>query len=499
MDAAQPPGNDNFSSLFEFIPLGAYRSSPAGLQLRANPALVKLNGFDSEAEQLACVRDIAINWYVDPQRREEFKRVLEREGQVVGFESEIWRYKTRERIWISEHAHVVRDVDGAVLFYEGTVEEITQRRANQEELQRNGEIWKRALESTGDGVWDWHVQQGVEILSPACKALFGYGPQDLADTPEAMDDLTHPDDQKRMFQDREEHFSLRQARYVNEHRVRCKDGSWKWVLSRGVVISRDADGRPLRMIGTHTDIHDAKQSGALRAERDRAEAADHAKSQFLSRVSHELRTPLNAILGFSQLLELDSGLQARQRGWVGHVLSSGRHLLALMDDVLDLSALQTGQLPVALEPVSIGDVLRTVHTMLQATATSADVVLVVPPQGAADIRVLADRKRLLQIVSNLLSNAIKYNRPGGSATVTVRRNETSVEMDIADTGPGLSDEQIARLFQPFERLDAKRAGVDGTGLGLALTRQFTEAMGGSVSVKSRPGEGAVFTVCLLAA
>jgi PAS domain S-box-containing protein len=488
--------DDDFSTLFNFLPIGAYRSSPQGRQLRANPALVNLNGFSSEAEQLAAVNDIASTWYVDPTRRAAFKQAIEAEGRVVGFESEVYRYKTRERIWISENAHAVRDAAGDVLFYEGTVEEITGRVLERQALRTQGELWKRALDSSGDGVWDWHIASGVETFSRGLLALYGYGAGELGTSPEVLDGMTHPDDVPVMLQARQDHLAGLTPRYVNEHRMRCKDGSWKWILSRGIVIARDALGRPLRMIGTHTDITAAKRADELRHERDRAAAADLAKSQFLSRVSHELRTPLNAILGFSQLLELDQDIGERQQHWVRQVLQSGRHLLGLMDDILDLSSAQTGQLPMNIDTLALRPVVQEVCAMFNLPARESGVSLVDELDRDDGLAVRADRKRLKQVLSNLLSNAIKYNRPGGWVRIGARRDGACVAVTVADNGPGLSTDQTSRLFQPFERLGAQRGTVAGTGLGLALARQLAEAMGGTLTVCSTPGEGAAFELRL---
>ncbi len=618
---------DNFQSLFDFLPMGAYRSLPDGRMLRANPALVALNGCDGEAELIAMVRDIASEWYVDPARRAAFKTLLERDGQVVGFESEVFRLKSRERIWVRENAHVLRDAPGGILYYEGTVEEITSRVREREALQRSqmqleqvvrlvpgvvyrigiaadgtrrytyvsdhvrqlygltpeevmadgqaltrlrhpddaaeiarrlerviqadesliyqlrirlrdgtekwvqaisaaapaeegerarvgvlfditerkhaeaeiraqAELWKNALEATGDGVWDWRLQDGVEILSPQCKALYGFAPHELPDTPDALDARTHPDDLAGMRADRNAHFEGRSARYINEHRVQCKDGQWKWILSRGLVISRDTAGRPLRMVGTHTDVTAAKLAEALRVERDRAAAADLAKSQFLSRVSHELRTPLNAILGFAQLLELDPGGTERQQGWNRQVLASGRHLLALMDDILDMSSAETGHMTVLQEPVPLRPVVEEAWAMVHSGANDLAVTLDdALPAGQAE-RVLADRKRVKQIVSNLLSNAVKYNRPQGWVRVSLHDVDGQWALAVADSGPGLDAAQQARLFNAFDRLGAERGPVQGTGLGLALSRQLAHAMGGEIAVRSAPGQGSTFTLLL---
>ena len=493
---------DDFSSLFTFLPIGAYRSLPGGEQLRANAALVRLNGYDSEAEMLAAVKDIGREWYVLPGRREEFQTQLERDGQVTAFVSEVYRHKTRERIWISENAHVVRNADGGVRYYEGTVEDVTARlRAEAELRQAQGrdELWKLAFEATGDGVWDWQIHTGVEIYSRRLREMYGYADDDISDQAIELDRRTHPDDIAGMLRAREDHFAGRAPTYINEHRVRCKDGRWKWILSRGMVISRDAAGRPQRMIGTHTDITERKQAEALRRERDHAEAANRAKAEFLSRVRHELRTPLNAILGFSQLMEMDKGLSPRHMAWTHAILRSGNHLLALVDDVLDLSSLQTGQLSVEARPVDLVALVDECWSMLAGRAAEESLVFDERIDRRLPWLVQADPKRLRQVLANLLSNAVKYNRPGGTVRLRAERDGDQVALAVEDTGQGLDAAQLARLFTPFERLGAQRTAVEGTGLGLALSRQLAQAMGGSIEVTSEPGVGSCFTLWLPAA
>ena len=385
------PLDGDFSSLFNFLPIGAYRASPSGQMLRANQALVRLNGYASEAEMLEGVKDVAREWYVEPERRAQFQQQLERDGYVRGFISEIHRYKTRERVWISENAHGVRDASGELLYYEGTVEDITDRVNDQKALRESEEqlrgitsqipgmvfsvfvrpdgqreyrfvssgvrdiyglepedlmrdptlvaryrhpddlqlleqdlehirkgpvdlggefrivlpdgrvkwvyrrsyavsasqegtlrvgvllditarkeaeaalhaneaLWRLALEGAGDGVWDWDLRTGEEFFSRSIKAMFGYDEDDIAHFAVEMDARTHPDDVAQMRADRQAHFEMRTPTYRNEHRVRCKDGSWKWVLTRGTVIVRDENGTPLRMVGTHTDITEHKKN-----------------------------------------------------------------------------------------------------------------------------------------------------------------------------------------------------------------------------------------------
>jgi signal transduction histidine kinase len=226
-------------------------------------------------------------------------------------------------------------------------------------------------------------------------------------------------------------------------------------------------------------------------------------------VSHELRTPLNAVLGFAQLLDLDPGGSGeRQRGWVKQVLDSGRHLLALLGDILDLSSLQSGRLAMVLEPVSLEAVVDEAWTMLAAGSLSMPGLMRRFDNQVAGLGcvVQADRKRLKQVVSNLLSNAIKYNRAGGWVRVEALEAPPARpggperwELRVSDEGQGLDTHQLSRLFSPFDRLGAERGPVAGTGLGLALTKQLVEALDGEIGVESTPGEGSTFWVRLPAA
>jgi signal transduction histidine kinase/ActR/RegA family two-component response regulator len=231
-----------------------------------------------------------------------------------------------------------------------------------------------------------------------------------------------------------------------------------------------------------------------------AEQASAAKSEFLSGMSHELRTPLNAVLGFGQLLGADPAhpLTPRQREHVDHILRGGHHLLTLIDEVLDLARIESGRLSVSPEPVRLQAVLDDCLTLIRPLAQSRAVTL--PPAGAGgSLHVRADRTRLKQVLLNLLSNAVKYNREGGAVTVDARREGPLVHIEVVDEGPGLTPEQRERLFVPFERLGAEHGPVEGTGIGLALSKRLVALMGGEIGVDSRPGEGSRFWLRLAAA
>ena len=402
------------STLFELLHIGAYRSSADGKQLRANAALVRLNGYASEDEMLREVHDIAHEWYVDPQQRGRFLELMARDGRVVDFRSEIYRHKTRERLWVREHAHIVKDTAGRVLYFEGTVEDITEsqnarlalvaserrfralteraqvltmvcdasgtmvfvshaalqmlgvpaqdlrgrcvydwmhpddaylarqemdqvvrhtnsgqesifryRHANgtwrhlaslatdcladeavqgvvlnfrdatesrraeaaESELRNTEARWKLAFESTGDGIWDRDLRTDKCVFSRRFLEMYGLSEREVLESADIIDQRTHPDDVAERDRARLEHMEGRTPSYVSEHRILCKDGSWKWVLSRGMVVDRDTRGQPTRMIGTHTDITDRKST----------ENAMRSIYQQLSEKSTMLQTTLGSI------------------------------------------------------------------------------------------------------------------------------------------------------------------------------------------------------------
>ena len=264
------------------------------------------------------------------------------------------------------------------------------------------------------------------------------------------------------------------------------------VVVRDITERRQAE-RALQQLAGELEQRVEERTAALRAARDEAEAANRAKSEFLSRMSHELRTPLNAILGFGQLLELESAGDARAAGRVREILAAGRHLLTLINEVLDLSRIEAGQMEVSLEPVPLAPLLADCGTLVQPLAAARRVVVELPDAAAAaGATVRADRTRLKQVLLNLLGNAVKYNREGGRVQLTLQADGEAWRIAIADQGPGLDAAQQARLFRPFERLDAAAAGIEGTGIGLAISQRLVELMHGTIGVTSAPGQGSVF-------
>jgi PAS domain S-box-containing protein len=280
-------------------------------------------------------------------------------------------------------------------------------------------------------------------------------------------------------------------------RVRTRHVSGRWLLleAHGRPLLGD-DGAPVAAVAVFRDISDriALESALVEA-RDVADAASRAKSEFLSRMSHELRTPLNVVLGFTQLLQMEK-LSEEQGSWVDQVLRAGRHLLDLINEVLDIARIESGALALSPEPVSLRDVVGDTVESMRPIAAASDISIDFLIEGD-DLFVQADRQRLKQVLINLLANAVKYNRPHGSVLVTSKlRGDETTEIRVSDTGVGIAAEHIERLFVPFDRLGAEQSAIEGTGVGLPLSLRLVQAMEGDLAVESTPGEGSTFTVVL---
>jgi PAS domain S-box-containing protein len=260
-----------------------------------------------------------------------------------------------------------------------------------------------------------------------------------------------------------------------------------------VANRRTAEGGIVQTIWDLTD--DVAREEELRQARHAAEAGSKAKSEFLSSMSHELRTPLNAILGFAQLLQRDKKepLTSRHRERADQILKGGEHLLRLIDDVLDLSRIEAGRVSISCEPVGVVEALDQLKTTLEAMATRAGIRIELPAVPADVPMIVADRTRFLQILMNFGSNAIKYNRPGGTVTLLVSSpRPEAIRVTVADTGLGIPANKQSMLFQPFQRAGQETGPIEGTGIGLAITRRLAELMGGSVGLRSVPDQGSEF-------
>ncbi len=432
------------------------------------------------------------------------------------------RRKDGSVVWISQRAVTVCDEAGTVIAFEGIVRDVTDLLQAAEEIRAlNAQLEQRVAERTAElreaKAFLEHLiatspgilfqvdarDLSVTYVSPNVERLLGYRAEEVLRNPAGLAAQVHPDDRAEFLspesvQVRREgrpDLAGREIEIAREMRWLHKDGGYRW-FSVAMRITHDERGRPRFTLGHALDITARKsaEEAMLQARAD-AERANLAKGEFLSRMSHELRTPLNAILGFAQLLQLDS-LNPDQQESVDQILHGGRHLLDLINEVLDVTRLESGApLPLSPEPVIVGEVVQECVDLIAPMAAAKQIQVQAQGVQASEQAVLADRQRLKQVLLNLLSNAVKYNRNGGSVSIALAPAAAGrARILVTDTGPGIPEDRQALLFRPFERLQAAQLGVEGTGLGLALSKRLIEAMGGVIGVESAAGTGSTFWV-----
>ena len=357
-----------------------------------------------------------------------------------------------------------------------------------EGVRRNAEL----LDLAYDAVFSWDfATRGIQYWNRAASELYGYSEAEVV----GMDPQRLLNSVYAIPLDGILAVLCEYDHWEGELLQETKDGHVLPISARW-ALQRDAAGEPLSVLEINRDISaERRAADELRTARDVAERASSAKSEYLSRMSHELRTPLTAMLGFSDLLEMrqprDDQVQA-----IDAIQRAGSHLLSLVNDVLDIARIESGRESLFLEPIEVRAALEESVGLVAQAAAERNINLHVQNAPADPILVRADRQRLKQVLLNLLSNAIKYGPMGGVVEIRAAGGEHEVEIQVADEGPGLTEDEQLLLFQPFERLGAERSHVPGTGLGLALCRQLTTAMGGSVGVRSVSGEGTTFTIRL---
>ena len=369
--------------------------------------------------------------------------------------------------------------------------DITERKDAEEELRRAEAFLDSVVENIPNMVF---VKSAEDLrfvrFNRAGEELLGYSRRDLLGK---NDYDFFPSDEAEFFTSKDREV-LAGGRLVDiaEERIQTREKGERFLHTRKIPIL-DADGHPVYLLGISEDITDRRTADAqIRESKELAERANQAKDDFLSRMSHELRTPLNAVLGFAQILEIEDPTPD-QRESIRQILAAGRHLLGLIDEVLDVSRIATGRLSLSSEPVSVTDALTEAADLIRPLAVARGIRLRI--EDADGLHVLADRQRLKQVLLNLLSNGVKYNREGGDILVTwALVTPDRLAIRVADTGVGIPLGAMARLFDPFDRLGAETSGVEGTGLGLALSKGLIEAMGGTVKAESEAGAGSAFTI-----
>lgn len=428
--------------------------------------------------------------------------------------------KGGEVVWMHGTSKPMRLEDGVL--WDGVFVDITERikvdlelsrhRDHLEELVREGnkELYEREqqlkdaqrMAHLGNYVWD--LKSNVLNWSDTIFDLFDLDPDSVQPTPELFLEKIHPDDvevvNEIMNKALSTAYPLNEERRVSlpvlDYRTIHKDGSMHWLRAEGAALLDEA-GCPVSVYGTVQDVSSHKLAEQeITKTKMLAEKANAAKSEFLSRMSHELRTPMNAILGFGQLLKMDvDHLNQEQMANINEILGAGNHLLSLINEVLDLSRIESGKLEINFKDVDLKTVINECISLIQPLADSRHLSLI-DNLTDTNYKVRADAMRIKQVFLNLFSNAVKYNREHGEITIKSQViSEQTLRIAVSDTGGGLSEDDLENLFVPFQRLN-EASSVEGTGIGLVITKRLVELMGGRVGADSVLGKGSNFWIDL---
>ncbi len=374
--------------------------------------------------------------------------------------------------------------------------DITDIRMAQIKIEESERRLRYALEATGEGVWDWDITTNALKHNPRWFDILGYSREELSGTVEDFTRCLLPEEQPAIMQAIEACLKGGGS-YHHEHRMRRKDGRVIWVLDRGDVVERGADGVPLRMVGSFADITARKEAEqALLNAKLHAERASRAKSEFLANMSHEIRTPMNGVIGMTSLL-LDSELNEEQRDFAETIRSSAESLLTIINDILDFSKIEAGKLELDTQPFKLHELLNGCVGLMNVSARAKGIQLALQLDLALPRVVCGDAGRIKQVLINLLGNAIKFTEVGEVtlqvSILTLTSSACQMRFAIRDTGIGISPEGVARLFQPFSQVDTSPSRkFGGTGLGLSISKRLIAMMGGTIGVNSVQGEGSEF-------
>jgi PAS domain S-box-containing protein len=394
------------------------------------------------------------------------------------------RRKNGSFYWVNTSIVPFVDAEGFPYHYISIRTDITYVKENEQRLARSQAF-------ANIGTWDWDIRSGELVWSERIAGLFGFSDGEFTHSYAHFLETVHPEDKQKVDKAIKDCVE-RGNSYNIEHRCVWPDGSVHWLMQSGDVV-RDSMGLPLHMLGLVQDITQRKQAEAeLLQAKEVAEMASRAKSEFLASISHELRTPLNAILGFAQLFSMDEQLPAETRSNSHQIVRAGQHLLSLVNDLIDLARIESNKMELSMDSVILKDVVCDSLNMVQSMANDNNIKIFIVQCEVMDIGVWADYNRLRQALINLLTNAIKYNKPNGKVHLLCEAYADKVHISVTDTGGGIAGDKFARIFNAFDRLGAERGEIEGTGIGLVITKRIVEAMGGTIGFESRVGIGSTF-------
>ncbi|MBK5193636.1 MAG: PAS domain S-box protein [Flavobacteriaceae bacterium] len=478
--------------------------------------------FNKGAENLLGYTSHEFNQNMNIRLLHDKEEVLEREqlfakkysGEVSGLDVFVLRAKqgkidTREWIYIRKDGTrfpvqlavtSIKNGEGEITGYLGVASDISRFKHIENELRESQQRWQFALESSGDGVWDWDIPEGTQYMSEQAKNMLGFDAEEALTDVKEWNERVHPEEREKLDQAVMDYFEGKAQGYNIEKRVKCKNGNYKWILDRGKIIEWDTSGKPLRMIGTQSDITDRKEmENSLVNSKLKAEAANKSKSEFLANMSHEIRTPLNGVIGFTDLL-MKTQLTKSQRQYMQTVYYSANTLLDLINDILDFSKIEAGKLELNNEKTDLIELCGITIDIIKHQAHIKDLEVLLNISSEINRFIYADPIRIRQIITNLLGNAVKFTEKGEVElkieAIPCENNSDDMlyTFSIRDTGIGIEPNNLQKVFNAFDQEDSSTTRkYGGTGLGLTISNKLLELMDSKLEVTSELGKGSVFS------
>jgi PAS domain S-box-containing protein len=442
---------------------------------------------------------------IHPDDREKTMVNLNRylEGGSQTYEAEVrLRHKDGHYLYFLDRGQItLRDDFGRPSRMTGIAFNISELKETQQKLRESESRWYAALEGSEFGVWEWDLEKDSLYFSPKLKELYGYRPEELHPTTEFWIRTCHPDDLEVSKFALDNHLENKTHQFQSDRRVLHRDGTYRWFQSRGIVIERDAEGHPLKVVGSVVDITERKKlEEELIQAKNSAEANVKTKRRFLANISHEIRTPMHAIMGIAEQLT-HSTLNDKQEYYLRIINDSARTLLGIINDVLDISKIEEGKLKIDKVDFGMREILYNVFNLFSDTAEQKNLRYKLNFDEQLNRLFSGDPARVRQILLNIISNALKFTERG-TITISCRLlsrsdNQYNVLFECTDTGIGMSEEMKKKLFEDFSQEDESfERKYGGSGLGLAITNELVHLMNGSITVKSIKDEGTTISIVL---
>lgn len=405
--------------------------------------------------------------------------------------------------WFRESGIVARDEEGKPSKVAGSLINIHEKKHAEEALRESEARLQYALEATRDGLYDIDMLEARTFASSNYYRMLGFEPDEFDVNGQVWRKLLHHEDKEKVIAAFDQYKELNFPFYSIEYRMKCKDGAYKWFLDRGKAVEFNKTGGAIRTIGTMTNIDERKRyEEDLQNAKAAAEAASQAKSVFLASMSHDLRTPLNGILGYAQILKKEKNITPPQRDGLQIIERSGEQLLLLINDILHLSKIESGKLELENGDFNFADFVKNVVSITRVWAENKNIDYRFESPAQLPYFVNGDEKRIRQILFNLLSNAIKFTDEGGVVFKinytphSVKSSRNIFVFEVEDTGTGIPEDTVNKIFEPFHQVRGNRHQAEGTGLGLAICNRLVKLMDGSIQVESTLGEGSLFRLTI---